>query len=76
MKCKHCINKILQQNRMNSIVQLWKHCYRRNKPEADQSSAPQWTFSFISAGFPNVFTISYHLDTSYCQRVPLLPEQL
>jgi len=45
------INKILQQIRIKPIVQLWKHCYRRNKPEADQSSAAQWTFSFISAGF-------------------------
>jgi len=26
-----------------------KHCYRRNKPAAGQSSAPRWTFSFISA---------------------------
>jgi len=25
---------------------------------------------------PNLFTISYHLDTPYCQRVPILPEQL
>jgi len=27
-------------------------------------------------GLPNLFTISYHLGTSYGQRVPLLPEQL
>jgi len=30
------------------IVQLWKHCYRGNKPEADQSNAPR-TFSYVSA---------------------------
>jgi len=27
-------------------------------------------------GLPNLFTISYHLGTPYCQRVPLLPEKL
>jgi len=30
----------------------------------------------LRPGFPNLFTISYHLGTPYCQRVPLLPEQL
>jgi len=30
----------------------------------------------LKSGIPNLFTISYHLDTSYCQRVPLLPEKL
>ena len=30
----------------------------------------------FKAGNPNLFTISYHLGTPYCQRVPLLPEQL
>jgi len=28
---------------------LFSYCYRRNKPEADQSNAPRWTFSFNSA---------------------------
>jgi len=27
----------------------FSYCYRRNKPEADQSSVPRWTLSFISA---------------------------
>jgi len=27
----------------------FRYCCRRNKPEADQSNAPRWTFSFISA---------------------------
>jgi len=30
---------------------LWKHCYRRNKPEADQSNAPRWRFWFICANW-------------------------
>jgi len=41
----------LQETRIKSIVQLWRHCYRSNKPEAGQSSAPQWTFSCISANW-------------------------
>jgi len=39
----------LKEIRIKPVVQLLKHWYRRNKPEADQSSAPRWTFSFISA---------------------------
>jgi len=42
------LKKNLQEIKIKAIVQLRKHCYRRNKPEANQSSAPQWTFSFIS----------------------------
>jgi len=38
----------MKEIRIKPIVQLWKH-YWRNKPEADQSNAPRWTFSFISA---------------------------
>jgi len=34
---------------MKPVVQLWKHCYRRNKPQADGSSGPRSTFSFTSA---------------------------
>jgi len=26
------VNKNLQEIRSKPIVQLWKHCYRRNKP--------------------------------------------
>jgi len=42
------LTKILQDIRIKPIVQLWKHCYQRSKHEANQSSAPRWTFSFIS----------------------------
>jgi len=34
---------------MKHFIQLWKHFYRRSKPEASQSSALWWRFSFISA---------------------------
>jgi len=30
----------------------------------------------ITTGVSNIFTISFHLGTVYCQRVPLLPGQL
>jgi len=30
----------------------------------------------LEPGVPNLFTISYHLGTVYCQHIPLLPEQL
>jgi len=33
-------------------------------------------YEAFAAGLLNLFTISYHLGTPYCQRVPLLPEQL
>jgi len=46
MKC-NCKN--LKEIRIKLIVQLWKHFYRSSKPEAGQSSAPWWTFTFISA---------------------------
>jgi len=42
------VNKNLQEIRMKPIFQLWKHCYRRNKPKTDQGNSPLWTFSFIS----------------------------
>jgi len=32
--------------------------------------------SLSNTGILKLFTISYHLGTPYCQRVPLLPEQL
>jgi len=38
----------MQEFRIKTIVQVRKHCYHRKKPEADQSNAPRWTFSFIS----------------------------
>jgi len=41
--------KNLQEIGIKPIFQLWKHCYRKNKPEAGHSSAPRWMFSFISA---------------------------
>jgi len=43
--------KICKKLRINLIVQLWKLCYCRNKPEAGQNSTPQWTFSFTSANW-------------------------
>jgi len=42
-------NKNLQEIRIKPIVQVWKCCYRRNKPEACQSSAPRWTISLNDA---------------------------
>jgi len=41
MKCN--VNKNMQKIRIKPIIQLWKHCYRRNKSEAGQISAPRWT---------------------------------
>jgi len=41
------LTKKLQKIRISPIVQLCKHCYRRNKPEADQSNPPQWTKNTI-----------------------------
>ena len=35
----------------------------------------QWAL-FSNAGFPNLFTISCHLGTPYCQLVPRLPQKL
>jgi len=29
----------------------------------------------MTTGVPNLFMISFHLDSVYCQRVPLLLEQ-
>jgi len=51
MKCK-LFKKILQEIKIKSLVQLWKRCYQWNKPEADQSNAPRWTFPFISVEDP------------------------
>jgi len=45
------LTKICRKSKSGPIVQLWKHCYRRNKPETRQSNAPRWTFSFISANW-------------------------
>jgi len=42
------VNKNLQEIRIKPIVQSRQHWSRRNIPEADQSNAPWWTFSFIS----------------------------
>jgi len=36
------------------------------------NNAARW----CNTGVPNLSTITYHLGTPYCQRVPLLPEQL
>jgi len=41
--------KNLQGIQINATVQLWKHCYWKNKPEADRNNVPRWRFSFISA---------------------------
>jgi len=41
----------LQEIRINPIVQLWTHCYQRNKPDVGQSSAPRWAFFVISANW-------------------------
>jgi len=40
----------LQEIRTKPIVQLRKYCYRRNKPEAGQSSGLRWSF-FISSNW-------------------------
>jgi len=45
-------DKNLQEITIKTIVQLWKHCYRRHKPVVGQSSTPRWTFSFISVNPP------------------------
>jgi len=41
--------KNLQEVRIKPIIQFCKHCYRRNKLEAGESSALRWTISFINA---------------------------
>jgi len=43
MNCKQLIQS--QETRIEPSVQLWQHCSRRNKNEADQTSASR---SFIS----------------------------
>jgi len=50
-----------------------------NKTNKESCAATSGNFSVYvfaisvpsNTGIPNLFTISYHLDTSYCQRVPL-----
>jgi len=41
--------------------------------QAQLLSRPIWP---CKTGVPNLFTISYHLGSLYCQLLPLLPEQL
>jgi len=48
MKC-NCKN--LKEIRIKFIVQLWKHYYRSSKPEAGQTRATRWIFSFINANW-------------------------
>jgi len=43
------LTKKLQEIRIKAVVQWWNYCYQRNKPEANQSYALRWTFSFNSA---------------------------
>jgi len=43
------LTKICRKSESRLSFPLRKHCYRRNKPEADHSNVPRWTFSFISA---------------------------
>jgi len=46
MKCR--CDKYFPETRIKRVVQLRKHCYRRNKPDTGQSSGPRWTFFFCS----------------------------
>jgi len=48
----------------------------RTCTEGSATSKTRVQTGWCKAGIPNLFTISYHLGTPYCQRVPLLPEQL
>jgi len=43
------LTKICRKSESSLSFPLWKHRYRRNKPEADHCNAPRWTFSYISA---------------------------
>jgi len=43
------LRKFCRKSEPSLSFPLWKRCYRKNKPEADHSNAPRWTFSFISA---------------------------
>jgi len=43
------LTKICRKSESSLSFPLWKHCCRRNKPEADHRNAPRLTFSFISA---------------------------
>jgi len=52
------VKKNLHEIWIKLIFQLWKHCYRRSKPEAGQSSASRWTFYFINANLHATWSIS------------------
>jgi len=43
--------KILKEIRSKPVIQLWQQCNGKNKVEAGQSSAPRWTFPFISTNW-------------------------
>ena len=57
-----------QLKNVTGIVLLIMKIFRQSKGSVREYSS--------IAGVPNLLTISYHLGTPYCQRVPLLPEQL
>jgi len=42
----HVLTKVCRKSQSSLS---FSYCYRRNKPEADQSNAPRWTFPFTSA---------------------------
>jgi len=49
MKCK--CKKDWQEIRINPIVQLLKHYYRRSKFNHGEVCSPRWTFSLINANW-------------------------